>query len=217
MPGVSRACFAGSESVHVRSDCRRLGWDSGSTRSQRGTASVGNERGLGDGCGARGDAAPGGLDANAVPATGRGDTGRRTVNTVEDQVGLTFVGGVAGGVGANVSAGPYLQVSNAEQLSDLASPFLFATVGAEYLAGASVTYFWSPDRKFWGVSAGPSFGAGADLAAGVSWTNVVQLHGLSAALARIAWDASSIPVLNIAYILSNAKTAVDKLNSSICD
>jgi RHS repeat-associated protein len=135
-----------------------------------------------------------------------GDCLTRTVDSSgEDDIGLVGTAGVGGGLGIGASIGLYYQISNATNLQELSRLFFYTTSGVDAVLGANATVFWSPDRKIYGVDLGVSFGGGADVAVGTSWTWVDQFYGSwSANIARGVWDAFN-PGLALGLLLRQAR------------
>ena len=124
----------------------------------------------------------------------------------------TLAGAV--GAGAGLSATVYYQLSNATNLKELTGKFYYATVGGELLAGGSVTVFWSPNHKIFGIEVGVSFGAGVSVGVGISYTGLTQFNNpILANIARGVWDAAN-PGLALAQWLSTAKSAVNSAVAS---
>jgi hypothetical protein len=73
---------------------------------------------------------------------------------------------------------------------------------------SELAVFWNKDLSVIGIEAGPSIGAGADLAGGVPYTLVNQFYGtISANIARAVWDAFN-PSLAIDSLRAKAKSAI---------
>jgi hypothetical protein len=113
------------------------------------------------------------------------------VDSSNDQIGIVSSSFVGGGAGANADVGLSFQITNANTLQQLAGPFAYLTVSGEYIAGASVTFFSSPDRATYGVEVGVSAGLGVEGAGGISYTTVNQLSGLDALIASAVFDAAN--------------------------
>jgi RHS repeat-associated protein len=165
---------------------------------------------------------PSGLNTVGICAGGNGQLGpisvvadaclTRTVQSPHHQIGIVSTAGGGGGAGADISAGIFYQVSNASSLSQLSGPFYFATVGAQYGGGASVTVFWNSDFTTYGIELGVSVGAGVDVAGGVTDTRVRQLHGWQAFVARGVWDVLA-PEFSVPELLQTAFSDIPALGS----
>lgn len=130
----------------------------------------------------------------------------RVVSGGPDSIGVTGTAGVGPAAGLNIGASLSYQVSNATSLSDLSGMFQYITLSGEFGDGASATVFWglNADHKLiYGAELGPAFGAGVQASTGVSNTYAHTFGGLTAMLARIAWDGAN-PVLATGQILQDA-------------
>jgi len=123
------------------------------------------------------------------------------------EVGIVSAFFVNYGLGANLDVSLSFQVSNATHLRDLQGPFFYFTVDAEFLGGASITLFWSPDRSVYGAEFGASGGAGAEVSAGLNYTRVYTFGGIRAAIASAVWNNIK-PNLSVQSLLSSVRTMI---------
>ena len=111
------------------------------------------------------------------------------------------------GLGANLDASFSIQVSNATHLQDLAGPFFYVIVNADWLEGVSITLFWSPDLSVYGAEFGASGGAGAEVSAGLNYTHVDTFGGMRAAIASDVWNNIK-PSFSVELLLNSVRTMI---------
>jgi hypothetical protein len=168
---------------------------------------------------------PAGLDTVGVCSVGGAQFGEfsvspglcltRTIDASgEDDIGLTGTLGGAVGAGDGLSVGLYYQLSNASNLKELTGKFYYATVEVNDVAGGSVTVFWSPNHKTYGIEVGVSGGIGVIAGVGISDTGIVQFNNsILANIARGVWDSLN-PSLAIAKWLHISKSAISSIEST---
>jgi RHS repeat-associated protein len=104
-----------------------------------------------------------------------------------NEVGLTGTLGLGFGVGLNAAGSATVQVSNASSIDDLGKNFFYfsaqVTLGIGLGVGVFVSMPGAPKFIF-GGDFGPSFGAGAEWAGGISWTWIYHFTGWQAAAVR---------------------------------
>jgi hypothetical protein len=123
------------------------------------------------------------------------------------EVGIVSSFFVTYGLGANLDASLSFQVSNATHLQQLAGPFFYVTVNADWVEGGSITLFWSPDVSVYGAEFGPSGGAGAEVSAGLNYTHVDTFGGIRAAITSDVRNNIK-PNISVQCLLNSVRTMI---------
>ncbi|MHB2024532.1 MAG: RHS repeat-associated core domain-containing protein [Mycobacteriales bacterium] len=124
-----------------------------------------------------------------------------------DQIGVTATPGGGVGLGSNLSASMYYEISNATQLSQLRGLFYFANLAVDIGAGAFVTVFWNAGKSIYGIDVGLSAGAGFDVGYGASLTKLHQFGGIEAWVAKHIWNLFD-PALSVNQGLARARAGI---------